>query len=481
MSLAARSVRGAAFLTASTLANVAIGFLGGIILARVLAPNDFGTYALAVTVYAFVDLRVKLQLEQKFLQEHDDRPAFFDTFVTLNLLLGGVSLALMLLAALAAWRLFGRPDLGLAMVAVSLASLLDSVSGSLRLASEKHIAFGRVAVFQTAVALAQFGATFLAALAGLGLWSLLLGLGLSALLNLVLFWTGAVRRPAWRLDPGLARAFLFYGLRYGVVFATASVVLTQFDTLAVGMLAGTAAAGYYDRAYRTAQWPTLLLSASLARVSLPAFSQVSDDPARLQRAFSLVLWVVVACAAPVALLFVVAAPDLVETLYGARWQPSAGILQGLAAFAMLRPLWDNLVAVLLAMRRSGLLVRLLAVQAAALVLLVLPLTYFFGGQGTAVAVSLAFLLSAGYLLHFGRSVMRIALYSTVVLPLVNCGLALALYFAVRGLLPFEDWPTVTRLGVTSMLLLGGYLLFSLATSGRMLLSQARYLWDALRR
>jgi O-antigen/teichoic acid export membrane protein len=183
----------------------------------------------------------------------------------------------------------------------------------------------------------------------------------------------------------------------------------------------------------------------------------------------------------VALLFVVAAPDLVEILYGARWQPSAGILQWLAAFAMLRPLWDNLVAVLLAMRRSGLLVRLLAVQAAALVLLVLPLTYFFGGQGTALGVSLAFLISAGYLLHFGRSAMRIALFGTVALPLVNCGLALALYLAVRGLLPFADWPTVTRLAVTSGLLLGGYVLFSLATSGRMLASQARYLWDAWRR
>jgi PST family polysaccharide transporter len=463
------------------LVNVAIGFLGGIILARLLAPNDFGTYALAITVAAFVDLRLKLQLEQKFLQEQDDRPAFFDTFVTLNLLLGGVSLALLLLAALAAWRLFNRPDLGLALTVVSLAGLLDSVSSSLRLASEKHIAFGRVALFQTAVALTQFGTTFLAALAGWGLWSLLLGLGLSALLNLALFWAGAVRRPAWRLEPALVRAYLSYGLRYGVGFATASVVLTQGDTLAVGVLAGTAAAGYYDRAYRTAQWPTLLLSASLARVSLPAFSQVSDNPARLQRAFSLVLWLAVVCAAPVALLFVIAAPDLVEILYGARWRPSASILQWLAAFALLRPLWDNLVAILLAARRSSLLVRLLALQAAVLVVLVLPLTYFYGGEGTALAVSLAFALSAGYLFYFGRTVLQLDLLSSAAMPLLNCALALALYLAVRELMPLHAWPPLTRLAATSGLLLGGYLLFSLLTSGRMVVSQVRYLWQAFRR
>ena len=82
MSLASRSTRGALFLGVSTFANILVGFLGGIILARLLEPNDFGTFALAITLYAFVDVRVKLQLEQKFLRDQDERVEYFNTIFT---------------------------------------------------------------------------------------------------------------------------------------------------------------------------------------------------------------------------------------------------------------------------------------------------------------------------------------------------------------------------------------------------------------
>jgi len=62
MNLATRSVHSAMFLSFSTILNIAIGFVGGIALARLLNPNDFGTFALATTLSAFLDIRVKLQI-----------------------------------------------------------------------------------------------------------------------------------------------------------------------------------------------------------------------------------------------------------------------------------------------------------------------------------------------------------------------------------------------------------------------------------
>lgn len=478
--LASRSVRGALFLTVSTVSNIVVGFLGGILLARLLSPNDFGTLAVAVTAYAFLDLRTKLQLEQKYLREPDDQPEFFDTFVTLNLLLAALSLLPMLLGALVVWRVFQRGDLGAIMVVVGVASLVDSVSGALRFASEKHIVFGRVALFQTIVSLTQFGITLAAALAGLGLWSLALGLISSALLNLALFWTSAVRRPLFRLDRALARSFLAYGLRYGLVFATASVILTQFDTLVVGLLAGTAIAGHYDRAYRTSLWPTLLISASLARISLPAYAQLSADPPRLRRAFALALWVVVAGTAPAALLFVILGHDLVWVVYGPRWLPAAPILQWLGLFALFRPLWDNLVAVLLAMRQSRQLVRLVSFQAIVLVFLAAPLTYFLGGQGTAISVGIAFLIASAYLLYYGRVHLQVDVKTYAVWPLANALLSLGPYLALRWLIPLQNWLPWQRLVVTSALLLASYALFSLVTTRQVIAAQTRLLLQALR-
>ena len=402
MSLASRSVRGAMFLSASTISNILIGFVGGIALARLLAPNDFGTFGLATTLIAFVDIRNKLQLDQKYLRDQDESPNHFNTFFTLNLVLAGLSFLFLLVPAVGA-AVLGRLDLAVCIMSLGLINLLDPVSATIRLSIEKQVAFGRVALIQSAANLTQFAMTFVAAVAGLQLWSLPLGFAAGTVLNLILFIRIAPRRPMLHLNRALARDFMAYGLKYGLVWAGSTIVLTQGDNLTVGVIGGTVALGFYDRAYRTSLWPTLLVSAALGRISLPTYSKLQDDLPRLGKAFALVLWTVLTLTTPIALLFLVTAPELVPVVYGEKWLPSVPILQLLAAFAMFRPLWDDLTSVLIATKRPGQMARLAFIQAAVMIVLILPLTWLFGGVGTAVSVGFAFMISAGFLLYFGRA------------------------------------------------------------------------------
>lgn len=473
MTLAARSTRGAVFLIASTIINIAVGFLGGIVLARLLTPNDFGTFTLATTLSAFADIRGKLQLDQKFLRDHDARPEYADTFFTVSLGLGGLSFLALCLAALGAFA-FSRLDLAICLSVIGLLSLLEPLSLTLRLALEKQVTFERIALIQSAVSLTQFAITLVAALAGFGLWSLLGGFSVGVLLNLGLFLKSVPHRPALRLNQPLAREFLAYGLKYGLVYAISGIVLTQGDNLIVGLVAGTAALGFYDRAYRTSSWPTLLLSAALGRIALPAFSELQDDPARLRQAFGLVLWTVLSLTTPLALILLVTAPELVPTLYGEKWLPSVPILQWLAAFAITRPLWDNMVAILIATGRPGQMARLVFIQAAALIALAVPLTFLYSGTGTAISVGLAFAIAAGFLLYFAHTCLQIDLLETAGLPLLNNLIALAVFLALRPTLPLEQLSPLLRLGVESVALLAAYVLVSLMTSRQIISSRARY-------
>jgi O-antigen/teichoic acid export membrane protein len=480
MSLASRSTRGALFLGASTISNIVVGFLGGIVLARLLAPNDFGTFALATTIYAFVDIRGKLQLEQKFLRDQDERPEYLDTFFTLNLALSAVSCLFLLAAAAGIALLVRRPDLGICLAVIGLVVLLEPFSLSVRLSLERQVAFGWVALIQSAANLTQFGTTLGCALAGLGLWSLPAGFASGIVLSLMLFVRVAPRRPRLRLCRPLAGELLHYGLHYGLGFALASIILTQFDNMILGTAGGTTALGFYDRAYRTSLWPTLLVSTTLGRISLPTYAKLREDPERLRQAFSLVLWTVLTLTTPIALALFATAPLLVPTLYGPAWLPSVPILQALAAFATLRPLWDDMVSVLVATGRSKQMVRLVLLQALFMVVLVSVLTVRLGSVGTAIGVGITFVISAGFVLYFGRAVLKIDLFDAAGLPLLNNLLALAAYWGVSRLLPAGRLPALAQLILEVGVFFFLYALISLITTRGGIIRRVHYLIRAAR-
>ena len=110
-------------------------------------------------------------------------------------------------------------------------------------------------------------------------------------------WLTAMR---WQFSRGLARGYLHYGILTGVATFLSNMV-TQTDNFVVGTRNGVTELGYYDRGYRTAQWPNLLLNTLVLRSALFTYAQLRDDAARLRKSVSMVIWLIVSMGAPIAL------------------------------------------------------------------------------------------------------------------------------------------------------------------------------------
>jgi PST family polysaccharide transporter len=430
-------------------------------------------------LYAFVDVRVKLQLEQKFLRDQDERIEYLNTFFTVNLGLAVLSFAMMLIAALGA-VLLSRSDLAVCLGIIGSLGLFDALSTTIRLSIEKRVVFRAISFTQTLASLSQFGVTLLCAWLGWGLWSLLTGMVVGSLLTLIVFLRVAPQQPRVQLNRTLGSEFITYGIKYGSVYAMSAIILTQFDNFIIGLLYGTFILGFYDRAYRTSLWPTLLVSSALGRISLPTYSKLQDNPVRFGKAFSMVLWTVLTLTTPLALVMLVTAPDLVVTLYGTKWLPSVPILQVLAAFSIFRPLWDDMVSVLVATRRPGQMARLVFIQACVLIVLAVPLTWVWGAVGTAASVGIAFLISAGFLLYFGKTILQVDLMQNAIKPLFNSGVALILFLGFTRILPFDTAPAWLRFILFAGSILVLYALVSWMLSRREIVERTRYIYSLVR-
>jgi lipopolysaccharide exporter len=125
--------------------------------------------------------------------------------------------------------------------------------------------------------------------------------------------------------------------------------------------------GTYVLAFNAASWSSALLVGMLNTVSMPAFSRVKHDAARLGAAMADGVRVVMLIAAPMCTLAMVLSRPIVLTLYGERWAAAAAVLSILVCYGLISVIGVLFSNMLAAMGRSKLVLGIQLVWLAGLV------------------------------------------------------------------------------------------------------------------
>jgi O-antigen/teichoic acid export membrane protein len=449
--LAYRAVRGGLWVALSSYWTFGFGFVVNIILTRLLAPEAFGTFALAMFFAQLLRLQTKLGLNYAFGRYQEVSGESVGTYMLLD---GAAALCGLILMALAApiLRLLGYNHwVVLAALVLSLAACMEGVASIAGTFLAKGLHFGTISLYQFIVfPLSYIPALWLATHGG-GVWSLVSQTAIYSFLWLGLWWVLRRREPGlwqepWRFRPDLARHFLRFGATTGL-WLMAGMLFSQLDSFLIGTFAGLTALGYYDRAYRMAQWPGLLFNAVLLHPAFYTYARLQDDRPRLEKTATMLTWAIGMVAVPLAIAVFVAAPEIIMLLYGERWLPSALFLQILIAFFVVRPHLENAGVLLNAMGQPARAATLLWAQVGVLGLAGLPLTLRWGALGTCGAVGLA--LALGMVLAYTYTHRETGMNPGASLwaPLLAGGVVLALYFPALRLVPLDSLIAFPRLAI----------------------------------
>ncbi len=319
----------------------------GIIMARLLAPEDFGVFAVAMVAMTILVNINDLGLEQSLVRWPGDIGRIAPTAVTV---IFGFSLFLCIACVVGAGpfaRALGAPE---ATPIVQLMALGLLFNGAFALPSavltrefrqdKRTLADLTGFVVGTVI-------TLVLAVMGYGAWALawgrFVGNGVVSLMHVAL--TTQRFRPGW--NTGLARELLRSGLPLGGATLVA-VALLNVDYMVVGRLLGTEELGYYTLAFNLASWPVTFFAVAVARVSVPAFARLQHDRPRLQAVYDRSSLVLLAVTLPTCLLLAVFADPLVRFLYGDKWAPAVTVLRLLAGLGLLRVLYQYWADVLVA-------------------------------------------------------------------------------------------------------------------------------------
>jgi O-antigen/teichoic acid export membrane protein len=323
----------------------------GVILARLLGPHSFGTFAVALVamlaVLSFNELGVSLAI----VRWQGDPADIAPTVATISVLSSVI---------IYVGCFFGAPAFASALSA-------PAATGVIRILAINVVIDGIVA---TPAALIQryfrqdrkmiadqvnswLGAAVSVGLAwnGLGAVSLAIGRISGAAAAGVLFVIFSPQPLRFGFDRAKARALF----RFGMPLAGASIVVfavTNVDQLVVGRLLGTTALGFYALALNLASWPVNMFSLPVRSVAPAVFSRLQHDRTAMRSGFLSAAGMLGSATLPVCLFISGSAMPLLGFVYGPRWVPAADALMWLAVLSGLRILYELVYDFFVVLARS---------------------------------------------------------------------------------------------------------------------------------
>ena len=392
--LVTRVRSGISWNVSSSLVGQFIGFVRSVTLARLLAPEDFGLFTMALTVVTAANALTTIGLDRTIIANEfgtqDELKTHLDTVWSAELIRSIIVALLVSLSAFPMTRFYGQSQLKVIIPILACVSLAQGLQNIGLVLLRKEIRFGRIFWFDLATNLAGVGLTIALAVVLQNVWALVLGMLLTTMIGTALSYVFHPYRPSVKSDRVALAQVLHFG-KFAIVFAVASYVSNMADNILVGRLLGPAALGNYSLAFNIASAPIIVVIFSVTAVLLPAYAEInSQQPAMLEtsftKAFNLTSTIMLVIAVP--LFFF--ADEVVRLFFGARWITAGSVLRILALVIPLRGLTLLTSTIFWSANRARDIAVVRTLDAVVFIVALYFLTIRFGVAGVAWAVVIAY-------------------------------------------------------------------------------------------
>lgn len=306
-----------------------IQFIAGIILARILAPEDFGVF-IAVSAYTtLLQIQVRFGMPTALVQSKDLHKAQLNQSFWLMELIAVAATALVF--TLSGWLSeFYHDDRYVSLMSIMTITFFTapflSINGSLL---RRKLNFKSISQIWIIAALIAVPISIALSLLGYGPYSLAWG----GIASTVVAAAMMARKAPWR--PSMPRNYRGFSdlLRFAWktnVNVSLETLSNRVDNMMIGSLLSTYALGIYNRAFSLSRMPVDQLATSLRPVIISALSRIQDDIEHSSLMNQKILCGMSLIVFPLLVLLMLTADSLIATLYGEKWLPAAAPLKIMA-------------------------------------------------------------------------------------------------------------------------------------------------------
>lgn len=469
-----RALRGSGVTVTAQVIRLALNLLSTIVLARVLAPADFGLVGMVTAITGLAVVFKDLGLAQATIQRSELTEADVSTLFWINVSFSILTAAAFIASAPLLTWFYGEPRLTWITIAMGCTIIPGGLAVQHQAILQRQMRFLPLAIIDLSATLLGLGAALIAASRGAGYWALVLMQGATAVAFTIGVWTQCRWLPsAPKRNPGV-RELLDFG-RYLTGFNLVNHFARNLDDILIGRFWGAAQVGLYNRAYQLLVMPIHLGAAPVGTVAISTLSRLAEEPERYRRAYLKAVEVMSVVTMPAVALLIMTSDWLFIFLLGEKWSEASRIFSWLGISAFTQPIGHSVGWLFVSQGRTremwqwGLI-------STAIIVASIGSGLYWGAVGVAAAYSLVGLVVRTPMLFWfvGRHgpVRTIDLYRT---PLLGVSTGLATIFVLkcfRSLAP--DMSPLSGLLLSGLISVSTALLvLSLLPKGRNLLRSLR--------
>ncbi len=438
-SLNHKTIKGAAWSFADNILSLGVSFVVGIILARLLSPEEYGLIGIITIFINVFNSIVDSGFSNALIRKNDADNTDYNTVFWSNLILSVFLGAALFFCAGPIARFFDRPKLLPLTQVMTVTVIINAFAIIQRTILVKRIDFKTQTKVSLIASLSSGLIGIGMAFGGCGVWSLV-GQQISRqLLNTLFLWVFNKWRPQIEFSWNSFRNLFSFGwklLASGLIDTTWKEVYQ----VVIGKFHSASTLGLYTRASQFAGIFSSNITNVVQRVSYPVLSSIQDDKERLKAAYKRVIKVTMLLTFTLMLGLAGCAKNFIYVLIGEKWMACVPMLQILCFSMMLYPLHAINLNMLQVQGRSDLFLKLEIIKkviAVCPIIVGIFVDFYWMLIGSVITGFFAYYLNA----YYSGSFLNYSIKEQIgdVLPSFLIALVMGMFVYLLGLIPISPY------------------------------------------
>lgn len=324
-----------------TLSTYAVRFVIGIILARLLTPNDYGLIGMVTVFLSITDVFVNAGFGQAFIQKKNATQVDANTVFGINFVIGIVVYGIFWLLAPFIADFFRQPILTTLVRVFFIIIIINSLNVIQQSIIRKELQFKKRAILTFSSSLVSGIIGITCAYQGLGVWSLVIQQISNKSILCILLYLTSPWRLRFQFSAKSAKSMFSFG-SWLLISNLISAAFNQLYRFFVGRQYQATELGLYERGHQFESMIGDTFSWVFGQVAFPVFSKIQDNPIMIKDHMDNFIRYSTFVVYPLlAILFVVAEP-MVILLLTAKWIGCVVLIKCFCIVGLMQPIYTFL-------------------------------------------------------------------------------------------------------------------------------------------
>ena len=449
MSLKQKTFKGVIWSSIERFSTQGVQFLFGILLARLLTPNDYGMIAMLTIFLAICQTFIDSGFANAIIRKIDRTEKDMATMFFFNIGMAIVCYAVIYISAPFIASFYEMDELALILRVLALRLIIQSFATIQATNLTIRIDFKKQAKISLSAAIISGIVGIGFAYKGYGVWSLVIQSLFSSTFSSILYWIVVRWHPQYFFSKESFKNLFSYGSKL-LISGLLDTIYNNLYPLVIGKFYTPAQLGAFAKADHFSQFPSQNIMRILHRVSFPVLSALQNDPQRMRSCFLKFINYSALIIFPLMLGLLALSKPMTLLFLTERWSEMIPLLQILCVAMMWYPVHAINLNVLQVLGRSDLFLKLEIIKkiiGLAILLITLPIGITAMCIGQIVDSVLGLFINTYYSKKFinaGIGEQMKFLFPT----LLNSATMAAIILAINSLLPQDKYALQIGIGLT---------------------------------